>query len=329
FPATDHGLLDGCEGVDDLPTFKLSKNFYDACTGLQQPLEDMFYNLKPTPSCIISDKTYHGRQLVTHNLCAFKIHEKLSDFDTFVLPDLPVNISIMKSQLPGLFNPRKSVKGKESKSVRKVWCIGPLSNSNESDLDRAQRGSKDSINNDGYRNWLDLQDNHSVIYACVGSITRLKPLQFIELVFGLEDSQYPFILVLKGGSRIEEIEKWLDEGGFESRVKGRGVLISEWASQVLILSHGGGMTHCGWNSTVEGVSAGVSMITWPQFVEQFFNERLVAQVLGIDVGVRSQRVMHLKDEDDGVMQVQREDVCTAVKIVMGGGKERRRKKRKG
>ncbi|KAI7752549.1 hypothetical protein M8C21_028733 [Ambrosia artemisiifolia] len=306
----------------------------------------MFNNLKPTPSCIISDNNlsrtanvanmfripwvvFDGMscftQLVTHNLCASKIHEKLTDFDTFVLPGLSDNISMMKSQLPGLCNLGSSVKGKELKSIReriremelgaygmlinsfdeletryvdefkkikqgRVWCIGPLSNSNKSDLDRAQRGSK-------------IQST----------------MMFIELALGLEDSKYSFILVMKGGSRTEEIEKWLDEGEFESRVKGRGVLIHGWASQVLILSYrakGAFLTHCGWNSTIEGVCAGVPMITWPQFAEQSFNERLVVQVLGIGVGVGAQRVMYLEDEDDGVMQVEREDVCKAVMIVM-------------
>ncbi|MFS8004268.1 putative trans-zeatin O-beta-D-glucosyltransferase [Helianthus anomalus] len=379
FPASDYGLPDGCECVDDLPTFKLNKNFLDAYATLQQPLEDMFNSLKPTPCCIISDKNlswtadvankfripwvvFDGMscftQLATHNLWVSKIHEKLGDLDPFVLPGLPDNISMMKSQLPGLFNPGSSAKAKELKFVRerirevelgaygtlinsfdeletkyvdefkkikegRVWCIGPFSNSNKNDLDRAQRGSKDVINQECMK-WLDLQHNRSVIYACLGSLTRLTPLQFIELALGLEDSQHPFILVVKGGSRTEEIEKWLGENGFESRVKGRGVLIRGWAPQVLILSHravGAFLTHCGWNSTIEGVCAGVPMIIWPQFAEQFFNERLVVQVLGIGVGVGAQRVFHLEDEDAGVMQVKRENVCKAVKIVMDEGKE--------
>ncbi|MFS7944783.1 putative UDP-glucuronosyl/UDP-glucosyltransferase, UDP-glycosyltransferase family [Helianthus anomalus] len=126
--------------------------------------------------------------------------------------------------------------------------------------------------------------------------------------------------------RLQSWEKKIDrfQLGFESRVKGRGVLIRGWASQVLIISHpavDAFLTHCGWNSTIEGVCAGVPMITWPQFAEQFFNERLVIQVLGTGVGVGAQRVMHLDDDNRDVIQVKRGGVCKAVKMAMDEGRE--------
>nr|XP_043628854.1 UDP-glycosyltransferase 73C3-like [Erigeron canadensis] len=389
FPASDFGLPGGCESVDDLPTFNLSKNFFDASATLKQPLEEMFNELKPKPSCIISDKNlswtsdvaekfqipwviFDGMscftQLATQYICVSKVHEKVTDFDPFILPGLPDEISMTKSQLPGLFNPGNSAKAKEFKKVRekirevelgaygsivnsfeeletryideyrklkngRVWCIGPFSNSNKNDLDKAQRGNNGSLNDHSCLKWLDSQNTRSVIYVCLGSLTRLTPLQFKELALGLEDSGYPFILVVKGGGKTEDIEKWLAEDGFESRVKGTGVLVRGWAPQVLILSHramGAFLTHCGWNSTIEGVCAGLPMITWPQFAEQFFNERVVVQVAGTGVGVGAQRVMYLEEEDAVEIQVTKEDVCKAVRIVMDDGEEgeERRKKAK-
>ena len=57
---------------------------------------------------------------------------------------------------------------------------------------------------------------------------------------------------------------------------------------MLILDHeavGGFVTHCGWNSTLEGVSAEVPMVTWPMGAEQFFNEKIVTYVLKLVVDV--------------------------------------------
>ncbi|KAI3522894.1 hypothetical protein L1887_00946 [Cichorium endivia] len=387
FPASElYGLPEGCENVDDLPTLKFMKNFFDATAKLQEPLEEVFGDLKPRPSCIISDKNLHWTadvarkfeipwvifdgmscftRLATHNLYGSNIHEQVGDFDPFLLPGLPDNITMTRSQLPGLFNPRKKAQEKEIKILRekiraaelraygivinsfeelekryideyrkvtgKVWCIGPFSQSNKNDLDKAQRGTKASIESHECITWLESQQPGSVVYACLGSLIRVTTPQFIELALGLEESKFPFILVEKGGSRSEEIEKWLIEDGFEERVKGRGVLIRGWAPQVLILSHpsvGAFLTHCGWNSTIEGICAGVPMITWPQFSEQFFNERLAVDVVGTGVSVGAESVMQVGEEDVARVQVKREDVCNAVKTVMDEGIEGKNRREK-
>lgn len=104
----------------------------------------------------------------------------------------------------------------------------------------------------------------------------------------LEASGQEFIWVIRNYSG--KCEEWLP-AGFEQRIAGKGLIIKGWAPQVLILEHeaiGGFVTHCGWNSTVEGISAGVPMVTWPIFAEQFYNEKLVTHVLktGVSVGVK-------------------------------------------
>ena len=72
--------------------------------------------------------------------------------------------------------------------------------------------------------------------------------------------------------------------GFLGRVHGRGLVIKEWVDQEAVLRHpavGLYVSHCGWNSVLETVAAGVPVMTWPLVFEQFITERLITDVLGI------------------------------------------------
>lgn len=75
----------------------------------------------------------------------------------------------------------------------------------------------------------------------------------------------------------------------EEGTKERGYMVG-WAPQQEVLSHeavGGFLTHCGWNSTLESIAAGVPMICWPQFADQQTNSRYVSEVWKIG--------LHMKD----------------------------------
>lgn len=188
--------------------------------------------------------------------------------------------------------------------------------------------------------WLDSQEPKSVLYVCLGSLHNLKTPQLIELGLGLESSNRPFIWVVRATSKLE---KWIQEEGFEERIKARGLVIRDWAPQLLILSHpsiGGFLTHCGWNSVLEGISAGLPMVTWPLFSDQFLNEKLVADVLKIAVKVGAENpVMKMKeegeeekdedeDDDKGIVEVKKEDVKEAIERVMGKGDEAEERRKK-
>jgi UDP:flavonoid glycosyltransferase YjiC (YdhE family) len=93
---------------------------------------------------------------------------------------------------------------------------------------------------------------------------------------------------------------------------------------VLILEHkaiGGFLTHCGWNSLLEGVAAGLPMVTWPVGAEQFYNEKLVTQVLKTGVSVGVKKMMQVVGDF-----ISREKVEGAVREVMVGEERRKRAK---
>lgn len=69
--------------------------------------------------------------------------------------------------------------------------------------------------------------------------------------------------------------------------KERGYIV-DWGPQEEVLAHwaiGGFLTHSGWNSTLESVTAGVPMICWPCFGDRQLNSRFVEDVwkLGLDM----------------------------------------------
>ncbi|XP_004505252.1 scopoletin glucosyltransferase [Cicer arietinum] len=246
-----------------------------------------------------------------------------SDTELFEITNLPGNIKMTKLQLPSIFTQNDTmtqntaklfaaIRESEKKSYGvivnsfyelehvyadyyrdvlgiKAWHIGPLSIHNKKDKEiTSYRGKEDSIDKHECLKWLDTKEKHSVVYLCFGSTTHFLNSQLKEIAVGLEASGKNFIWVVN--KKKEDGEEWLPEG-FEKRMEGKGLVIRGWAPQVLILNHeaiGAFVTHCGWNSTFEGVSAGVPMITWPVAAEQFYNEKLVTEVLkiGVPVGVK-------------------------------------------
>ncbi|XP_031248387.1 scopoletin glucosyltransferase-like [Pistacia vera] len=298
---------------------------------------------------------FHGTSFfslcVSACLVQYQPHKKVSsDSEPFVVPNLPGDIKLTRKQLPDFIQQEEETEftmlSKEMQQVerrsfgtlvnsfyelepayadhyrkvlaRRAWHIGPVSLCNRNVEDKALRGKQASIDEHECLKWLNSKKPSSVIYVCFGSLANLCSAQLREISLGLEASGQQFIWVVrKNKNGQEEKEDWLPEG-FEKRVEGRGLIIRGWAPQVLILDHeavGGFVTHCGWNSTLEGVTAGVPMVTWPVFAEQFYNEKLVTQVLKIGTAVGVQQWSRV-----GGDFVKREVIEKAVKEVMVGDK---------
>ncbi|GLJ41409.1 hypothetical protein SUGI_0857120 [Cryptomeria japonica] len=173
-----------------------------------------------------------------------------------------------------------------------VWSVGPLLPQAFFNDDQRLRLQADIE----CMKWLDTQAPASVLYVSFGSVSSLSATQIGELADGLERSDQPFLWVLRisdGAHSSTEAQfdsacKFLQQG-YERRLKGRGFIVRNWAPQLDILFHkstGGFLTHCGWNSTVESISAGVAMLTWPLHSDQFANSALITGALKAGVEVK-------------------------------------------
>ncbi|CAJ1809288.1 unnamed protein product [Sphenostylis stenocarpa] len=203
----------------------------------------------------------------------------------------------------------------------KCWSVGPVSAwANKSDEEKTNRGNKEDLEQDSaWLNWLNSKQNESVLYVSFGSLTRLSNAQIVEIAHGLENSGCSFIWVLRKKDENESGDVFLQE--FEEKMKEskKGHIIWNWAPQLLILDHpaiGGIVTHCGWNSILESVSAGLPMITWPMFAEQFYNEKLLVDVLkiGVPVGAKENKFWTSPGKD---ALVGREEIAKAIVQLIG------------
>jgi UDP:flavonoid glycosyltransferase YjiC (YdhE family) len=177
-------------------------------------------------------------------------------------------------------------------SGRPVWSVGPLLPPAVFEAKHGrniiERGKLPSINESICLQWLDSRGEKSVIYICFGSQACLSNKQIEEMAAGLEASEESFIWVIRDPpSSLTADEYGVVPQGFEEKMKGRGLIIRGWAPQLLILSHpsvGGFLTHCGWNSTLESITLGVPLITWPMSADQYIDALLLVEYL--KVGVR-------------------------------------------
>ncbi|KAK7379891.1 hypothetical protein VNO78_34166 [Psophocarpus tetragonolobus] len=329
FPCAEAGLPDSCENIDSIPSPHLLQPFYEALSLLQQPLEQLL--VKQHPNCIVADfffpwatdsaakfgiprLVFHGTGFFSLcvNMCVgfYEPYNHVSsDSELFVIPNLPGEIKMTMMQLPPF------MMSKEKTGMAKL-----LEEANESEL----RSYGVVVNSfyelekvyaDHFRKVLGRKAWHiGPLYLCNKDIiTDLPDSQLRDIAMGLEASGQQFIWVVRRSGK--DGEEWLPDG-FEKSMEGKGLIIRGWTPQVLILEHeaiGAFVTHCGWNSTLEAVTAGVPMVTWPIAAEQFFKEKLVTEVLRIGVPVGAKKWVRLKGDSITCDAVEK-----AVKRIMNG-----------
>ncbi|KAK2995222.1 hypothetical protein RJ640_006961 [Escallonia rubra] len=287
---------------------------------------------------------------VSHSLKIYAPHEKVhSDTENFLIPGLPDAIEMKRSQLqehvktqtmygeiikvikesellsygavhntiyelePAYADHYRNVKG------MKAWHVGPLFHFSRVNPSKTFISAQHTS-----LSWLDTQRAKSVLYVCFGSMVRFPETQLREIALALEASNFPFVwFVRKREEHNEDEEESWFPSGFEAQIRqaNKGLVIRGWAPQLMILDHpaiGGFMNHCGWNSVLEAVTAGVPMITWPLYAEQFYNEKLVELLrVGVRVGTET---WNSSPEITGPL-VGKDEIVEAITRLMGDSDE--------
>ncbi|KAL9245406.1 hypothetical protein vseg_019066 [Gypsophila vaccaria] len=195
-----------------------------------------------------------------------------------------------------------------------VYAVGPLV--------QTGGGNNNRVEGSECLTWLDEQPRGTVLFVSFGSGGTLSYDQLIELAHGLEMSEQRFLWVVRApNDKAANATYFSTENGrdplaflpkgYLNRIKGRGLVVPSWAPQVQVLGHeatSGFLTHCGWNSILESVVHGVSLIAWPLYAEQHMNAVMLNK--GLKVALRP------KVDEDGL--VRRGEISTVVKCLMEG-----------
>ncbi|KAF4373725.1 hypothetical protein F8388_010681 [Cannabis sativa] len=291
----------------------------------------------------------HYRQLLEKEIIPFKDESYLTNgyLDTTLdwipgmnnirLKDLPSLMRIMDRndimfnyimrqieasyiKVPSLFNTFHPLEYKVLEALfpmipNQIYTVGPI----HLLLKKTQPKSLSSIGSNLWKEeleclqWLNSREANSVIYVNFGSITAMTPDELVEFAWGLANSGKPFVWIIRpdiidGNSGIIPTE-------FVEETRERCVICS-WCPQEEVLNHpaiGGFLSHCGWNSTLESLSAGVPIIGWPFFADQQTNCWFLCSDLGVGIEIDT--------------NVKRNEVEKLVRELMGGekGKEMREK----
>ncbi|GJU65130.1 UDP-glycosyltransferase 85C2-like protein [Tanacetum coccineum] len=129
--------------------------------------------------------------------------------------------------------------------------------------------------------WLESKKPNSVVYVNFGSSTVMSIEDLKEFGWGLANSNHYFLWIIRSNMVVGESPVLPPE--FEEHIKNRG-FIGSWCSQEKVLNHpsvGGFLTHGGWGSTIESLSAGVPMICWPFIADQTTDCRYICNEWGV------------------------------------------------
>ncbi|KAI3925567.1 hypothetical protein MKW98_001421 [Papaver atlanticum] len=133
--------------------------------------------------------------------------------------------------------------------------------------------------------WLDFQPIGSVLYIAFGSTIPISGVHAEEIMSGIHKSGVRYLLVSRG----VHLTSGVHEGGDDKEIcTNSRRLVVPWCDQLRVLCHssiGGFLTHCGWNSVMESLYAGVPMLTFPISFDQIPNRKLIVDDLKVGMKV--------------------------------------------
>ncbi|XP_010679696.2 UDP-glycosyltransferase 84B1 [Beta vulgaris subsp. vulgaris] len=181
-----------------------------------------------------------------------------------------------------------------------IHPIGPLVSPSMLSVEGAQEDEQES---DICMDWLNKQGTSSVIYIALGSISVLSQSETEALAMALEsDSNKRFLWVRKEGEKILGRKMGELPKEFLENTKDRGLIVP-WCCQEKVLTHPSikcFLTHCGWNSTLETITAGIPVIAYPDWTDQPTNAKLLVDVFKVGV-----RMSKSKDGQLGREEIER------------------------
>ncbi|KAL5765016.1 hypothetical protein ACOSQ2_017610 [Xanthoceras sorbifolium] len=241
-----------------------------------------------------------GFVLACYHSLWLNLPHRNTDSDEFPLPDFPETSRIHVTQLSDNL---RAADGTDSLSVflnkvlplwtavdrisvntvgetsRPVWPIGPVLLSTSSG-GHNRDGKELGVSTEACKSWLGKRPCNSVLYVSFGSQNTISASQMMELALALETS-----------------------GKMD-------ILSHEYVSAFL--------SHCGWNSVLEALSHGVTIIGWPVGAEQFYDAKFLEEEIGVCVEVAR----------GTSCEVRHEEIVKIIELVMDEiekGKEMRRR----
>jgi UDP-glucose:(indol-3-yl)acetate beta-D-glucosyltransferase len=160
--------------------------------------------------------------------------------------------------------------------------------------------------------WLNKGAPSSVIYVSFGSLVVLSAKQMECMAKALKNSNNPFIWAVKKPDLQEPDGAGQLPLGFLEETKDQGVVVS-WSPQTKVLAHPAiacFITHCGWNSMLETIAAGVPVIAYPKWSDQPTSAKLIVDVFRIGLRLRANQ--------DGIVSTEEVERC--IREIMDGPK---------